>query len=93
MDAERRSRSSSACRAAGGRLNLEPTELKRREKELTGTTSGSPNPHVALPLLEYLRTGAHQFEPLIGAAHSLDDVNQAIDGGLRGAPGRVVVTP
>jgi len=79
--------------AAGERLDIDPAEFVRREKELTGSMYGSEDPRVALPvLLEHVRSGALQLEPLVGAAFPLDDVNEAIEASLAGSPGRVLVT-
>ena len=80
--------------AAGKRLDLDPAEFVRREKELTGTMYGSEDPRVAFPvLLEHVRSGALRLEPMVGPRFSLDDVNDAIEASLGGAPGRVVVEP
>jgi S-(hydroxymethyl)glutathione dehydrogenase / alcohol dehydrogenase len=80
--------------AAGERLDLDPAEFVRREKELTGTIYGSEDPRVALPvLLDHVRSGALRLEPMVGPRFSLDDVNDAIEASLGGAPGRVVVEP
>jgi S-(hydroxymethyl)glutathione dehydrogenase/alcohol dehydrogenase len=80
--------------AAGERLDLDPAEFVRREKELTGTMYGSEDPRVAFPiLLEHVRSGALRLEPMVGPRFSLDDVNDAIEASLGGAPGRVVVEP
>jgi S-(hydroxymethyl)glutathione dehydrogenase/alcohol dehydrogenase len=80
--------------AAGKRLDLDPAEFVRREKELTGTIYGSEDPRVALPvLLDHVRSGALRLEPMVGPRFSLDDVNDAIEASLGGAPGRVVVEP
>lgn len=80
--------------AAGERLDLDPAEFVRREKELTGSMYGSEDPRLALPvMLEHVRSGALQLEPVIGARFALDDVNDAIEASLAGSPGRVVVEP
>jgi S-(hydroxymethyl)glutathione dehydrogenase / alcohol dehydrogenase len=79
---------------AGERLDLDPLEFVRREKELTGSMYGSEDPRRSLPiLLEHVRSGALQLSPMLGPRFSLDDVNDAIDASLAGSPGRVVVTP
>jgi S-(hydroxymethyl)glutathione dehydrogenase / alcohol dehydrogenase len=80
--------------AAGERLDLDPAEFVRREKELTGSMYGSEDPRLALPvLLEHVRSGALRLEPMLGPRFSLDDVNDAIDASLAGSPGRTVVEP
>jgi S-(hydroxymethyl)glutathione dehydrogenase/alcohol dehydrogenase len=80
--------------AAGERLDLDPIEFVRREKELTGSMYGSEDPRRSLPiLLEHVRSGALQLEPMLGPQFPLDDVNNAIEASLAGSPGRVVVTP
>jgi S-(hydroxymethyl)glutathione dehydrogenase/alcohol dehydrogenase len=79
---------------AGERLDLDPLDFVRREKELTGSMYGSEDPRRALPiLLEHVRTGALQLAPMLGPRFALDDVNDAIEASLAGSPGRVVVTP
>ena len=80
--------------AAGERLDLDPAEFVRREKELTGSMYGSEDPRRALPvLLEHVRSGALELEPLVGPTFALDDVNDAIEASIAGTPGRVVVLP
>jgi S-(hydroxymethyl)glutathione dehydrogenase / alcohol dehydrogenase len=80
--------------AAGERLDLDPAEFVRREKELTGSMYGSEDPRRSLPiLLKYVRSGALQLERMVGPTFSLADVNAAIDASLAGAPGRVIVKP
>jgi S-(hydroxymethyl)glutathione dehydrogenase/alcohol dehydrogenase len=80
--------------AAGERLDLDPIEFVRREKELTGSMYGSEDPRRSLPiLLEHVRSGALQLEPMLGPQFPLDEVNDAIEASLAGSPGRVVVTP
>jgi S-(hydroxymethyl)glutathione dehydrogenase/alcohol dehydrogenase len=80
--------------AAGERLDLDPAEFVRREKKLTGSMYGSEDPRRALPLLlEHVRSGALELEPLVGPTFPLDDVNEAVDASLAGSPGRVVVLP
>jgi Zn-dependent alcohol dehydrogenase len=44
-------------------------------------------------LLEHLRSGKLQLEPLVGATYPLDEVNEAIEASLAGSPGRVLVLP
>jgi S-(hydroxymethyl)glutathione dehydrogenase/alcohol dehydrogenase len=80
--------------AAGDRLDLDPAEFVRREKDLTGSMYGSEDPRRALPvLLEHVRSGALQLEPLVGPSFPLDDVNEAVETSLAGSPGRVLVRP
>jgi S-(hydroxymethyl)glutathione dehydrogenase / alcohol dehydrogenase len=80
--------------AAGERLDLDPAEFVRREKELTGSMYGSEDPRRALPvLLEHVRSGKLELEPLLGPTFPLDDVNDAIEASLEGSPGRVLVLP
>jgi Zn-dependent alcohol dehydrogenase len=80
--------------AAGERLDLDPAEFVRREKELTGSMYGSEDPRRSLPvLLEHVRSGALKLEPLVGPRFPLDDVNDAVEAGLAGSPGRVLVLP
>jgi len=78
--------------AAGARLDLDPVDVVRREKELTGSIYGSEDPRRALPvLLEHVRSGALQLEPMVGPRFALGDVNDAIEASLAGSIGRVVV--
>jgi S-(hydroxymethyl)glutathione dehydrogenase / alcohol dehydrogenase len=80
--------------AAGERLDLDPADFVRREKELTGSMYGSEDPRRALPLLlEHVRSGALQLAPLVGPRFRLDDVDDAIAASLAGPPGRVLVEP
>ena len=70
--------------AAGARLDLDPTEFIRREKRLTGTIYGSEDPAVALPiLLDHVAGGRLDLATQVGPSFSLDDVNDAVDGGAR----------
>ena len=80
--------------AAGERLDFDPAEFVRREKELTGSMYGSEDPRRSLPaLLEHVRSGALELAPLVGPTFPLDDVNAAIEASLAGSPGRVLVLP
>lgn len=80
--------------AAGLRLDLDPAQLIRREKHLTGTLYGSADPAVALPqLLAYVADGRLELASLIGPRFSLDEVNQAVETSLAGSAGRVLVHP
>jgi S-(hydroxymethyl)glutathione dehydrogenase/alcohol dehydrogenase len=95
----RYTRSSGTCvivglPAAGVRLDLDPAEFNRREKHLTGTMYGSEDPAVSLPiLLEHVRGGRLKLRELLGQAFPLDQVNDAIELSLAGAPGRMLVLP
>ena len=78
----------------GSRIELDPIELIRRERWLTGTIYGSEDPAVALPtLLEHVRAGRLELAGLVGPAFGLDEINEAVDASLSGTPGRVIVTP
>jgi S-(hydroxymethyl)glutathione dehydrogenase/alcohol dehydrogenase len=80
--------------AAGARLDFDPAEFNRREKWLTGTIYGSEDPAVALPvLLDHVRAGRLDLRSQLGPVFPLDQVNEAVEASLSGAPGRVVVTP
>jgi Zn-dependent alcohol dehydrogenase len=80
--------------ATGERLDLDFGEFNRREKFLTGTMYGSEDPAVALPmLLDHARAGRLQLRELLGPSFPLDQVNEAFDLSLAGAPGRVLVEP
>jgi S-(hydroxymethyl)glutathione dehydrogenase/alcohol dehydrogenase len=80
--------------AAGERLDLDPAEFVRREKELTGSMYGSEDPRRALPvLLEHVRSGELLLEPLLGPRFALAAVDDAFAAALDGSPGRVLVEP
>ncbi|MGI8973516.1 MAG: alcohol dehydrogenase, partial [Gaiella sp.] len=80
--------------AAGLRLDIDPLELIRKEKRLTGTLYGSEDPAVSLPaLLELVRDGRLELASLVGPSFSLDDVNDAVAASLAGEAGRVLVRP
>jgi len=80
--------------ATGSRLELDPAQLTRREKWLTGTMYGSEDPAVALPLLiDHVRAGRLDLASLVGRSYLLDEVNEAVEASLAGSPGRVLVTP
>jgi S-(hydroxymethyl)glutathione dehydrogenase/alcohol dehydrogenase len=79
---------------AGSRLDLDPAEFIRREKFLTGTMYGSEDPAVALPiLLEHVRAGRLKLAQLLGPTYPLEQINEAFEASLAGAPGRVLVLP
>jgi S-(hydroxymethyl)glutathione dehydrogenase/alcohol dehydrogenase len=80
--------------AAGLRLDLDPANFTRREKRLTGTMYGSEDPAVALPvLLGHVRSGSLELASMVGPSFPLEQVNEAVEASLAGAPGRVLVTP
>ncbi len=80
--------------AAGLRLDLDPFELIRREKRLTGTLYGSADPAVALPaLLDHVAAGTLELASLLGPSFPLSDVQAAVDASLAGSAGRVLVVP
>ena len=80
--------------AQGLRLDLDPFELIRKEKLLTGTLYGSADPAVSLPaMLEHVRAGRLDLSSSLGPSFSLDDVNDAVEASLAGEPGRVLVRP
>lgn len=80
--------------AAGRRLDLDPVDLIRKEKFLTGCLYGSEDPAVALPiLLDHVRTGRLVLAPLLGTVYPLDEVDAAIAESLRGQGGRVMLRP
>ena len=78
----------------GARLDLEPFELIRKEKVLTGTIYGSEDPAVALPaMLEHVREGRLDLASSLGPSFPLDRVDEAVQASLAGEPGRVLVRP
>ena len=80
--------------AQGLRLDLDPFELIRREKRLTGTLYGSEDPAVSLPaMLEHVRAGRLELAALLGPSFPLDRANEAVNASLAGEPGRVLVVP
>jgi S-(hydroxymethyl)glutathione dehydrogenase / alcohol dehydrogenase len=80
--------------AAGRRLDLDPAELTRREKHLTGTMYGSEDPAVAMPiLLDHVRAGRLDLGSLVGPTFPLSELNDAIDASIAGVPGRMLVNP
>jgi S-(hydroxymethyl)glutathione dehydrogenase/alcohol dehydrogenase len=80
--------------ATGERLDLDFGEFNRREKFLTGTMYGSEDPAVALPiLLDHVQAGRLRLRELLGQTFPLDQVNEAFDASLAGAPGRMLVRP
>lgn len=80
--------------AAGLRLDLDPFELIRREKHLTGTLYGSEDPAVSLPaMLDLVAAGTLELASLVGPSFSLDEIDAAVAASLAGEPGRVLVRP
>ena len=80
--------------AAGRRLDLDPVDLIRKEKWLTGCLYGSEDPAVALPiLLDHVREGRLVLAPLLGTTYPLEDVDAAVAESLRGQGGRVMLRP
>jgi S-(hydroxymethyl)glutathione dehydrogenase/alcohol dehydrogenase len=78
---------------AGERFEIEPFELIRREKRLTGTLYGSVDPAVAVPqLLEHVAAGRLELEPLLGERFGLDEIDAAVAASLGGSASRVLVT-
>jgi S-(hydroxymethyl)glutathione dehydrogenase / alcohol dehydrogenase len=80
--------------AAGKRLDLDPAELIRREKRLTGTIYGSEDPAVAMPiLLGHVRAGRLDLASLIGRSFPLGELDEAFAASDAGEPGRMLVRP
>jgi S-(hydroxymethyl)glutathione dehydrogenase / alcohol dehydrogenase len=80
--------------AAGRRLDLDPTELIRRDKRLMGSIYGSEDPAVAMPvLLEHVRAGRLDLGSLVGPTFPLAALNDAMDASVAGVAGRVLVSP
>jgi S-(hydroxymethyl)glutathione dehydrogenase/alcohol dehydrogenase len=78
---------------AGQRFELEPFELIRREKRITGTLYGSLDPAVALPvLLDHVAAGRLELASLVGERFALDDIDAAVAASLGGSGSRVLVT-
>lgn len=80
--------------AQGLRLDLDPFELIRKEKILTGTLYGSEDPAVSLgAMLDHVRGGRLELASSLGPTFSLDRANDAVAASLAGEPGRVLVVP
>ena len=80
--------------AQGLRLDLDPFELIRKEKLLTGTLYGSEDPAVSLPaMLEHVRTGHLDLASSLGPSFPLERVDEAVQASLAGEAGRVLVVP
>lgn len=79
--------------AAGQLYEVDPFELIRREKRLTGTLYGSLDPAVALPqLLEHVVAGRLDLGGLVGERFPFERIDEAIQASLAGSAGRVLVT-
>ena len=80
--------------AQGLRLDLDPFELIRKEKRLTGTLYGSEDPAVSLPaMLELVAAGRLELASSLGPSFPLDRVDEAVQASLAGEAGRVLVLP
>jgi len=78
---------------AGLQFEIEPFELIRREKRLTGTLYGSVDPALVLPeLLEHVASGRLGLAPLLGDRFGLDEIEEAMAAALAGRGARVLVT-
>jgi S-(hydroxymethyl)glutathione dehydrogenase/alcohol dehydrogenase len=78
---------------AGEHFELEPAELIRREKRLTGSLYGSVDPALAIPeLLAHVAAGRLELAPLLGERYGLDEIDAAVASSLAGSPSRVLVT-
>jgi S-(hydroxymethyl)glutathione dehydrogenase/alcohol dehydrogenase len=80
--------------AQGLRLDLDPFELIRKEKLLTGTLYGSEDPAVSLPaMIELVRAGRLDLASSLGPSFPLERADEAVRASLAGEPGRVLVVP
>jgi S-(hydroxymethyl)glutathione dehydrogenase/alcohol dehydrogenase len=80
--------------AQGLRLDLDPFELIRKEKRLTGTLYGSEDPAVSLPaMLEQVRSGRLDLASSVGPTFPLERVDDAVGASLAGEARRVLVVP
>ena len=80
--------------AQGLRLDLDPFELIRKEKVLTGTLYGSEDPALSLPaMLDHVRAGRLDLASSLGPSFPLDRVDDAVEASLAGEAGRVLVIP
>ena len=71
----------------GLRLDLDPFELIRKEKRLTGTLYGSEDPAVSLPaMLEHVKAGRLELAGSLGPSFPLDRVDDAVQASLAGEP-------
>jgi S-(hydroxymethyl)glutathione dehydrogenase/alcohol dehydrogenase len=79
--------------AAGRVYELDPFELIRKEKRVTGTLYGSLDPALALPeLLEHVTAGRLELGTLVSDRFPFERINDAVDASLAGSAGRVLVT-
>jgi len=79
--------------AAGERYDLDPFELIRKEKRLTGTLYGSLDPALTLPdLLEHVAAGRLELGGLIHERFPFERINDAVAASLDGTAGRSLVT-
>jgi S-(hydroxymethyl)glutathione dehydrogenase/alcohol dehydrogenase len=79
--------------AVGERYDVDPFELIRKEKRLTGTLYGSLDPAQALPaLLGHVTAGRLELDALLGPRYPLEQIDDAVAESLAGAAGRVLVT-
>jgi S-(hydroxymethyl)glutathione dehydrogenase/alcohol dehydrogenase len=79
--------------AAGEQYEVDPWELIRREKRLTGTLYGSLDPARALPdFLDHVAAGRLELSGLVGERFPLDRIDDAVAAALDGSAGRVLVT-
>jgi S-(hydroxymethyl)glutathione dehydrogenase/alcohol dehydrogenase len=79
--------------SAGQLYELDPFELIRREKRLTGTLYGSLDPALALPeLLEHVAAGRLELGGLVGERFPFERIDDAVAASLAGSAGRVLVT-
>ena len=77
----------------GARFDLDPFELIRREKRLTGTLYGSVDPALAVPeLLALVREGRLELGTLLGERYPLEEIDAAVAASLEGSAGRVLIT-
>ena len=80
--------------AQGLRLDLDPFELIRKEKLLTGTLYGSEDPAVSLPaMIELVQAGRLDLTSSLGPSFPLERADEAVQASLAGEPGRVLVVP
>lgn len=79
--------------APGERYTVDPLELIRKEKRLTGTRYRSLDPAQALPVLrKHVSAGLLQLDALLGPRFPLERINDAVTESLAGAAGRVLLT-
>jgi S-(hydroxymethyl)glutathione dehydrogenase/alcohol dehydrogenase len=79
--------------SAGERYDIDPFELIRKEKRLTGSLYGSLDPALALPeILEHVAAGRLQLGELLHERYPLEQIDDAIAASLAGSAGRVLLT-